>query len=691
MDVHQALSFVEHQLARQGEKPLTDIEREVFIGSWQGKSYRTIHPVNPEYIEKYVAHVLWKRLRKVLDEQDIKKSRLQGAIARAMSKFNIKRVFISYRGQEPDHTLADQLYAFLKENGHFPFASNLDAIATLPTQSAPVELAQTDRERQSCDCFILLVSSSVAVSEIAIEELRQLRDWRSDNGKMMPLLIAILINVPQYSLLSHDLRQYLNGAILWQWHSDAYTPKIMDAIRQILDQGTVNLSSGHPTQTTTDLLLPVVQTASGTRAEPGFHGSEAPTTEISIWPLPTVDTPDLPKYTTVFSPPTSTLVEPNSPSAPRSPNGRLTEHDNAKTQATSSEFYPLPTAEPEVPKGLVQLESIYYIERPPCETQCYDAVQRPGALVRIKAPRQMGKTSLMARILKYAKEQGCQAIPLSFQLADRATFQNLTSLLRWFCMKVARKLGVPHRLDEYWVDTFGAKDNCTYYFEEYLLPEIDGPLVLGLDEVDCVFQYPIIADDFFGLLRAWYEEAGYGIDGSKLWEKLRLVVVHSTEVYIPLDVNQSPFNVGLPIELTEFTPQQVLDLAHRHHLVWSTAQVATLMTMVGGHPYLVRLAMYYIARGQTTLEQLCHSAPTESGIYDDHLRRHLWHLTQHPDLAAAYHLVLNADQPIALDSERAFKLHSLGLVHFQGNGIVPSFDLYRQYFRDRLPSPATPS
>ncbi|NEQ97788.1 MAG: hypothetical protein F6K30_13895 [Cyanothece sp. SIO2G6] len=503
----------------------------------------------------------------------------------------------------------------------------------------------------------------------------------------MPLLIVILINIPQSSLLSHDLRQYLQGAILWQWHSSNYTPKIVAAIGQLLDQGTVNLSSGYTAQTT-DLLLPPDQADKGIVPQSSPDNVDATpvdTTppEPTLWPLLLSDDPELSESAPSFLAPNLPSNTLDSASVPSVPKGFWSDGDGEPT-GSSSELYPLPTAEPEVPKGLVQLESIYYIERPPCETQCYAAIQRPGALIRIKAPRQMGKTSLMARILKYAKEQGCQAIPLSFQLADRATFQNLTSLLRWFCMKVARKLGIPHCLDEYWVDTFGAKDNCTYYFEEYLLPQIDGPLVLGLDEVDCIFQYPVIADDFFGLLRAWYEEAGYGIDGSKLWEKLRLVVVHSTEVYIPLDVNQSPFNVGLPVELTEFMPQQVLDLAQRHHLDWRMEQVKVLMAMVGGHPYLVRLAMYYITRGHTTLEQLCHLAPTEAGIYDDHLRRHLWHLTQHPDLASAYHLVLKTEQPIALDSERAFKLHSLGLVHFCGNGIVPSFDLYRQYFRDRL-------
>jgi hypothetical protein len=351
--------------------------------------------------------------------------------------------------------------------------------------------------------------------------------------------------------------------------------------------------------------------------------------------------------------------------------------------------HPLPDAEPEIPQGQVRLKSRFYIARDPSETKCYDEIGRAGALIRIKAPRQMGKTSLMARILNHAQEKNYRAIPVSFQHADRATFADLGNLLRWFCAKVARKLRLPHRLDEYWEDTFGSKDNCTSYFEEYLLPAIERPLVLGLDEVDEVFRYPAIADDFFGLLRAWYEEANYGSGDSEIWERLRLIVVHSTEVYLPLDVNQSPFNVGLPIELTEFTAAQVADLVNRYDLSLTPGAIETLMTLVGGHPYLLQLALYYLAQQQLTLTELCEIGPTEAGIYGDHLRRHLATLEQNPKLAQAYRAVLDAPKPLQLGSEQTFKLHSLGLVHLQGNGVVPSFELYRRYFSDRL-HPSSP-
>ncbi|XWK86740.1 MAG: AAA-like domain-containing protein [Phormidium sp.] len=346
---------------------------------------------------------------------------------------------------------------------------------------------------------------------------------------------------------------------------------------------------------------------------------------------------------------------------------------------------PLPVADPEIPSGQVRLASAFYVERVPCENQCYSAISQPGALIRIKAPRQMGKTSLMARLLYHAQEKlSYRTVPLSFQLADTEIFTDLNQLLRWFCAIISRKLGLASQLDKFWSDTYGSKDNCTIYFEEYLLPAADNALVLGLDEVDRIFQYPKIADDFFGLLRAWFEEAGYGSGDSNLWGKLRLVVVHSTEVYIPLNVNQSPFNVGLPIELPEFNFNQVQVLIDRHHLNWQTSKIEQLMALVGGHPYLIRLALYRISQKEITLEKLLETAPTEAGLYNDHLRRHLWSLQQHPELADAFAQVVTADTAIELESVPAFKLHSMGLVKFQGNQVMPRFNLYKLYFRDRL-------
>ena len=346
----------------------------------------------------------------------------------------------------------------------------------------------------------------------------------------------------------------------------------------------------------------------------------------------------------------------------------------------SSDEIPLPAAEPELPGGQVDVASQFYVERSPIEERCYQTIVQPSALIRIKAPRQMGKTSLMARILHHGARQGYCTVPLTFQLVDKGVFANLDKFLKWFCAYVGRELHLPNQLDDYWDEIFGSKVNCKDYFEKYILPQIDSPLILGLDEIDRVFQYPDIAEDFLGLLRAWHEES----KRRDIWKKLRLIVVHSTEVYIPMNINQSPFNVGLPVDLPEFNSQQIQNLAARHNLNWSEAEVENLMAIVGGHPYLVRVALYHISRSDLTLDELKETAIADAGIYSDHLRRQLWNLEEYPELAQGMREIVAADSPVPLKAMQAFKLDSLGLVKLQGNECVPRCELYRQYFRSHL-------
>jgi transcriptional regulator with XRE-family HTH domain len=326
-----------------------------------------------------------------------------------------------------------------------------------------------------------------------------------------------------------------------------------------------------------------------------------------------------------------------------------------------------------------------YVDRPPIESRCYETILQPGSLLRIKAAKRMGKTSLIDRILDRAAKESYQTVRLSLLLADQAVLKGLDEFLRWFCVVVSRQLKLQPQLGDYWEEGLGSNYKCRMYFEEYVLTQINRPLVLALDDVDRIFPYGHIAGDFFGLLRAWHEEAkSHNIN---IWKKLRLIVAHSTEVYIPLNINRSPFNVGVPIELPEFTLEQVQDLAKRRglHLDAVGAQgLAPLLEMVGGHPHLVQLAIYSLTHQEITFEQLLQTAHTESGIYSDHLRGHLWNLQEHPELATAMKKVVDATTPVQLEPMLAFKLQSLGLVKLNGNYVNIRCLLYSQYFSANL-------
>jgi hypothetical protein len=326
------------------------------------------------------------------------------------------------------------------------------------------------------------------------------------------------------------------------------------------------------------------------------------------------------------------------------------------------------------------------VDRSPYESEAYQEILKPGALIRIKAAQDMGKTWLMERILAQARQKGYQTQALSFDLCDSTIFTDLNKFSQWFCASVAQSLGLPNQLSDRWTDIFGCNYNSTLYFETYLLPAITTPFVLALDKVDLVFEHAAIANDFCALLRGWNQRATQGDETGTIWKKLRLIIVHSTEVYGALDINHSPLGgIGLVIKLPEFSLDQVRELAQKYQLDWDDSEVKKLMAIVGGHPYLIQQALSQIAQRKLSLDRLLQTATTDSGVYSDHLRRHLIHLQQQPALAQAFKTLISVDRPLQLDTLQSFKLESMGLVHLQENQVIPRCELYRQYFRDRLP------
>lgn len=338
----------------------------------------------------------------------------------------------------------------------------------------------------------------------------------------------------------------------------------------------------------------------------------------------------------------------------------------------------------EFPSGPVSLDSRFYIARPPIEEQAYVEIAEPGSVICIKAPKKMGKSSLILRILARATNQGFHTVSLDFQQADKAVFASLDKFLRWLCANISRELGLEPKLNDYWDEDMGSKVSCSIYFQRYLLPALESPLVLVLNEVDWVFEYTEIAADFLPLLRSWYEQA----KGVEIWQKLRIVLVYSTEIMVPLKLTQSPFNIGLPMKLPTFTKQQVQDLAQRHGLDWSDGEEAqSLMAMVGGHPYLVRLALYHlVGKGglERDLGQLLQQAPTEAGIYNEYLRQYVLTLREEAELGAAFYEVICATVAVRLEPVVAYKLQSMGLVNISADRAYPACELYRLYFRDQL-------
>ena len=358
--------------------------------------------------------------------------------------------------------------------------------------------------------------------------------------------------------------------------------------------------------------------------------------------------------------------------------------ERARSSPPASAAPPLPVGPTdcapalENPEGSVRADSPFYIH-PADEPRCCAELDKPGALIRIKSPRGFGKSSLTARLLAYARGKRYRTVALNLDGTDQKFFAEPDLFMQWFCASVGKELGLRVRKEEYWDDIFGANDNSRDYFEKYLLKSDGTPLVLAIDNFDRIFAHGAIETDFCGLLRSWHELAR----SNPLWERFRLVLSHSLESYATKDINQSPFNVGLPVELGELSADQVRHLVGLHGLQLSETELSQLLELVGGHPYLVRKALYELANG-LPLATFLVEAPTRAGVYCDHLRGLLKAVENHPELAEALRQVVGSSEPVKLRSEQAFKLESLGLLVPEGNLERPRCRLYARYMADRL-------
>ncbi|GFE70386.1 AAA-like domain-containing protein [Chroococcus sp. FPU101] len=362
----------------------------------------------------------------------------------------------------------------------------------------------------------------------------------------------------------------------------------------------------------------------------------------------------------------------------------LSEQQQQRLTTTFNTSLVQPSVSPESPYGPVPLNSIYYIKRPPIEELTFMELHKPGGVIRLKAPSKMGKSSLLLRIIAQAQIADYHTIQIDFKEIDQSILKNLDKLLRWLCTVISRQLSLKPMLNDYWGEETGSKMNCSVYLENYILSHLEQPLVISFCDLHYIFAYPEIASNLLSLLRFWHEKA----QQSNIWQKIRLILVHSTEIYIPLRFNESPFNIGLPITIPEFTLPQIQELAERHRLNWKNEQgfkkARSLMNLVGGHPYLVRLAFYYMCWREMSLETIIAEASTQTGIYREHLQNYVVLLQEYPELLSAWLKVVTSSEPVQLETITVYHLESLGLIKIVENGVVPRCELYRQFFQRQL-------
>jgi hypothetical protein len=332
------------------------------------------------------------------------------------------------------------------------------------------------------------------------------------------------------------------------------------------------------------------------------------------------------------------------------------------------------------PKGALSLDSRYYIERL-ADTRALNLISQPGQTISIRGPRQIGKTSLLYRIVDAARKQDRRVAWVDFQLFEKSALADARTFYQQFCAQISDALGLDPQIDAHWNDSYGHAYCCDRYMKQYVLPH-SGPLVLAMDEVDRVLESRFHSE-FFSMLRSWHDNRAR----SEMLRQLDLVMVASTEPHLWIsNPNRSPFAVAERIQLGDFSKDNVRDLNRRYKSPLRDDQLDRLMALVGGHPYLVHYAIYAIVSGSYAAEQLFEQALSDDGPFADHLNHLLFRLHGKPELTQGLRSIIATRK--CRDEEIYYRLNGAGLVHRaeQRGRVLPSRQLYAEFFSSRLKS-----
>lgn len=352
---------------------------------------------------------------------------------------------------------------------------------------------------------------------------------------------------------------------------------------------------------------------------------------------------------------------------------------------------PLPTFDPQWLKeldasgGAVPLDSQFYVERQ-ADAEAKEQLLRAGVTIRIKGSRQMGKTSLLARLLQHANEYNYPFIYIDFQELENHHLNSLDALLYYFAYRIAVEQQTNQSQDHYWqgpMKLIGSKEKLTSFLSKEVLEHLTHPFILFLDEVDHLFSCNNWHNDFFSLVRSWHNKRA--MPHFQAWKKLNIVLTYSTEAsFFITDLNQSPFNVGTHFSLADFDRTQVEQLNYKHGSPVKTAQeMDSIMRLLQGHPFLVRKALYALAVQELTIEELLKVACDDNGPFSEHLRLYLLQFDKNQQQRMAMKSVIQNQR--CPNNHLFYQLRSSGLVIGPSyTNVQPRCELYRQYFQIHL-------
>ncbi|WP_224363551.1 AAA-like domain-containing protein [Hyalangium versicolor] len=326
------------------------------------------------------------------------------------------------------------------------------------------------------------------------------------------------------------------------------------------------------------------------------------------------------------------------------------------------------------PGGPLRTDDPAYIPRRSDDEALGIAQQQAETLV-IKAPLQMGKSSLLGRYLEECRQSGKRTVQLDFLMFEERVLRDYPSLLNFLAAEILRALELPPELKP----EIGSHQEMCHFIEDRVLQAVQEPLVLAFDQVDRVLGRPY-QEDLFYLFRYWHNKRS--ADALARWARLGIALVISTEPYLLIsDAHRSPFSVVSAIKLQPFGTRECLEFNRRYGDFLKPEQVEELHRLLGGNPHLMHVAYYLMTgRGRVKFDELKQKAHEDGGPFRDHLRGLRKQLTQGGTIRLLEAMKQIIEYGTVPDEDAFQRLSGAGLCQREEGRIRASCELYVRAF-----------
>jgi hypothetical protein len=325
------------------------------------------------------------------------------------------------------------------------------------------------------------------------------------------------------------------------------------------------------------------------------------------------------------------------------------------------------------------------VRREDVERRLLAGLEDAGSPVVLLGPARFGKTAVLRHVLDTAcREDSASGKQSRFSLIEIAAFgPEAQDSYEDFLQELAARLVESVDGDEAWLEEAWSRSQTparrlSWLLKKHVLNTVDGRLILALESADQLPRFNFW-ENVLGLLRSWAQESK-----TPPWDRLRIAIAVSTEpTLLREEIHRSPFfNAALLVRLDDLERDQVRKLQEMYRLRWTDEERERLIGLVGGHPYLLRLAMYESALHGTKVDKIIEDAGHGGGIFEDFLgqmRRKLG-----PELLKAVCDALQQGAAAELHPDVEDRLRGAGVLRRTpgSRAYRLRYPLYESYFRD---------